>query len=146
MNRTALIWTVLGVVVLIIIAFMLANRPEAVENAGEAAGTAATSTVEASTQAAARAEAAVKLTALQARIAAGETYDSLATEFADVRADLAAAYENTEDAAQEEWQDIEREFDSFETSARAGTSGFLDMLANLIARLSADVRVESASE
>ncbi len=146
MNRTALIWTVLGVVVLIIIAFMLANRPEAVENAGEAAGTAATSTVEASTQAAARTEAAVKLTALQARIAAGETYDSLATEFAEVRTDLAAAYENTEDAAQEEWQDIEREFDSFETSARAGTSGFLDMLANLIARLSADVRVESASE
>ena len=146
MNRTQTIWTVLGVVVLIIIAFMLLNRPDAVENADEAAGTVATSTAQATAQAAARTEAAVELTALQARIAAGETYDSLATEFAEVRADLARAYENAEGETREEWQELERDFDSFEASARAGTSGFLDMLASLIGRLSADVRVESAGE
>lgn len=146
MNRTALIWTVLGIIVLVLIAFALVNRPDTAENVNEAANTVATSTENAGAQLSARTEAAVSLTALQARIAAGETYESLADEFAEVRTNLASAYENAEGETQEEWQDLERDFDSFEASARAGTSGFLDLLSNLIARLSADVRVETADE
>lgn len=146
MNRNALIWTVVAVVVLIIIALLLVNRPDTVENAGNAVENTATTTATGAAELAARTEAAISLTALRARIEAGETYDSLQDEFAEVRADLATAYKNAEGEAAEEWQELQRDFDSFEVSARAGTSGFLDMLSTLIARLSADVRVESANE
>ncbi len=146
MDRTALIWTVLGIVLLVIIALLAFNRPATIENANEAANTVATTTAQSGAEVAARTEAAITLTALRARLAAGETYESLASEFAEVRADLAAAYQNAEGETREEWQEVERDFDSFEASARAGTSSFLDTLATLIARLSADVRVESAGE
>ncbi|MDP3402877.1 MAG: hypothetical protein Q8S35_02900, partial [bacterium] len=87
-----------------------------------------------------------ELTALQARVVAGETYDSLKDDFAKVRTNLAAAYENVEGEAAQEWAEISSDFDEFEASAREGTSNFLDVLARLIARFSADIRVESAGE
>jgi len=106
----------------------------------------ATTTAQAMDRTAARAEAATELTALQARVVAGETYESLKDEFAEVRTNLAGAYENAEGAAAEEWTEISADFDSFEESARTGTSNFLDVLARLIGRFSADVRVETEGE
>lgn len=141
MNRTGLIWVVLGIVAILILIFAL-NRPvteEAMENT-------ATTTAAVVDREAARAEAATDLAALRVRAEAGESYDDLSTEYAEVRADLAAAYDNAEGAAAEEWAEIRADFDAFEASAREGTGNLLEVFANLISRLSADVRVETSAE
>lgn len=143
MNRAAIIWIVLGLVVVAILIALTMNRPEDVDNA---INETATTTEQMVDRGAARATAAAELTALEARIEAGETYAELEDEFAEVRADLAAAYQNAEGRAVEEWGEISAEFDAFEASARAGTSNVLDALAQLIASFSADVRVESTTE
>ncbi len=143
MNRAASIWIVLGLVVLGILLILAFRSPADVD---ESMDQAATSTAQVIDRAAARTEASAELTALQARIVAGETYDSLKDDFAKVRTNLAAAYENVEGEAAQEWAEISSDFDEFEASAREGTSNFLDVLARLIARFSADIRVESAGE
>ncbi|MDP3488021.1 MAG: hypothetical protein Q8S19_08850 [Bacillota bacterium] len=143
MNRAASIWIVLGLVVLGILLILAFRSPADVD---ESMDQAATSTAQAMNRAAARTEASAELTALQARVVAGETYDSLKDDFAKVRTNLAAAYENVEGEAAQEWAEISSDFDEFEASAREGTSNFLDVLARLIARFSADVRVESPGE
>lgn len=138
------LWVLLGIAVLAVLAFMAfgANRttPEAVENTPPGTMPQAADAME---RDAARAQAALELSALEARAEAGETYDTLADEFAQVRARLAASYENAEGAAAEEWTELRTDFDALEASARDGTSTFLDSLANLIARFSTEVRVES---
>lgn len=143
MNRAASIWIVLGLLVLGILLVLAFKSPVEVD---ESMDQTATTTAQAINRTAARTEAAAELTALQARVEAGETYDSLKDDFAEVRTNLATAYENVEGAAAEEWAEINTDFDAFETSARAGTSNFLDVLARLIGRFSADVRVESPGE
>lgn len=143
MNRAASIWVVLGLLVLGILLVLAFKSPAEVD---ESMDQTATSTAQAVDRTVVRAEAAADLTALQARVAAGETYDSLKDDFADVRTRLAASYENAEGAAAEEWAEISADFDSFEASARTGTSNFLDVLARLIGRFSADVRVETEGE
>jgi len=143
MNRAASIWIVLGLLVIGILLVLAFKSPAEVD---ESMDQTATSTAQAMDRTAARTEAAAELTALQARIVAGETYDSLKDDFAEVRANLAAAYQNAEGEAAQEWTEINADFDSFEASARTGTSNFLDVLARLIGRFSADVRVESAGE
>lgn len=143
MNRAATIWIILGLVVLGILLFLAFRNPAAVDDTMNAT---ATTTAQAVDRTAVRADAAADLTALRARIEAGETYDSLKDDFADVRARLAASYDNAEGAARDEWQDISADFDSFEASAREGSSDFLDALSRLISRFSADVRVETEGE
>lgn len=143
MNRAASIWIVLGLLVIGILLVLAFKSPAEVD---ESMDQTATSTAQAIDRTAARTEAAAELTALQARVVAGETYDSLRDEFAEVRTNLAAAYKNVEGEAAQEWTEINADFDAFEASARAGTSNFLDVLARLIGRFSADVRVESAGE
>lgn len=143
MNRAASIWIVLGLLVLGILLVLAFKSPAEVD---ESMDQTATSTAQAIDRSAARAEAAAELTALQARVEAGETYDSLKDDFAEVRTNLAAAYENVEGEAAEEWTEISADFDAFEASAREGTSNFLDVLTRLIGRFSADVRVESPGE
>lgn len=140
---------VIGIVIVLallalIIYFLLGRNP--VEDVQEGAQQVATTTEQVADRAAVRADAAADLTALRARQEAGETYESLQDEYAEVRASLAAAYENAEGEAQQEWNEIRDDFDDFEASARAGTSNFLDALTNLIARISADVRVETSNE
>lgn len=137
------IWVVVGIVVIALLAFFALQRPEATENAIE---NTATTTVNAVDTAAVRTEAAADLAALRVRAEAGETYADLEDEFAQVRAKLAAGYENAEGAAKEEWQDLQVGFDEFEASARAGTANFLDTVNALIARFSADVRTETEAE
>lgn len=143
MNRTALIWIVLGIVVIAILASFAFNGPQTTEQEIEET---ATTTGQVIDRSVARTQAAAELTALQARIVAGETYTSLADDFAGVRANLSVAYNNAEGDAAQEWQEIRTDFDSFEASARAGTSNFLDELTRLIGRFSADVRVQSPGE
>lgn len=144
MNRAATMWIILGLIVLGIILVLAFRTPTPVME--ESTQQTATTTVETMDQAAVRAEAAADLTALRARVEAGETYDSLQDEFSEVRANLAASYENVEGAAAQEWTEISADFDAFEASAREGTSNFLDTLTRLIARFSADVRVETEAE
>lgn len=143
MNRAASIWIVLGLLVLGILLVLAFKSPAEVD---ESMDQTATTTAQAMDRTAARTEAAAELTALQARIVAGETYDSLKDEFAEVRTNLASAYENVEGEAAEEWAEIDADFEAFEASAREGTSNFLDVLARLIGRFSADVRVETPAE
>lgn len=140
MNRAATIWIVLGLIVLAVLVVFAMNRPEDAENALDET---ATTTGQMVDRSAVRATAAADLTALEARIEAGETYEELEDEFAEVRADLAAAYENAEGRAAEEWDEISAEFDAFEASARSGTSNVLDALVRLIASFSADVRTDT---
>ena len=143
MDRTMVIWALIGIIVIAVLAYVAfqgsTDMDENLENT-------ATTTVEAVDQASVRAEAAADLTALRVRAEAGETYDELQSEFADVRARLAAGYENAEGEAAEEWQELQADFDSFEAAARANTSDFLDALNDLIARFSADVRTETEAE
>ncbi len=146
MNRATLIWVVLAVVAVLIIAMFALNRPEAAENIEDAANGFATTTSLTADRAAARAEAETELAALRARAEAGETYDQLAGGFAEVRANLASAYQNAEGEAAQEWAELSADFDTFEASARAGTSDFLDSITSLIGRISADVRVETEAE
>ncbi|MEK7511245.1 MAG: hypothetical protein AAB582_03345 [Patescibacteria group bacterium] len=142
-NRT--IWIIGGVIVLILLAFFLfGNRP--VEEAATATQEAASVTVQSADIAAARVEAAADLTALRARQEAGETYAELQDDYAAVRTRLGAAYANAEGEAQQEWAELQTDFDQFEASARANTGGFLERLSILIGRLAADARVESAGE
>lgn len=143
MNRAAIIWIVLGLVVIAILVALAMNRPGDMDAAMDET---ATTTEQMVDRGAAQATAAAELTALEARIEAGETYESLEGEFAEVRADLAAAYQNAEGRAAEEWDEIRAAFDTFEASARSGTSNVLDALAQLIASFSADVRVETETE
>ena len=144
MNRTGLIVLVIVIVGIFLLMFAL-NRP-AVDETRENAEAVATSTDASFDRASAQAEAGISLAALRARAEAGATYEDLSEDFAQVRARLATAYEGAEGAAAEEWADIEAGFDGLEASARAGSSSFLDSIASLIARLSADVRVESGTE
>ncbi len=143
MTRAALIWIALGLIVIAVLATFAFNGPKTAEQ--EMSET-ATTTSQAIDRGVARTQAAAELTALQARIVAGETYASLEDEFVAVRTNLAAAYENAEGEAAEEWAEINADFDSFEAGARAGTSNFLDALTRLIGRFSADVRVETEAE
>jgi ABC-type cobalt transport system substrate-binding protein len=147
MNRTAITWTIIALVVVALLAYFALRNPDAdLQSAEKAGNEIATSTASAIDRTQARAEAAADLTALQARIVAGETYASLSSEFAEVRANAAAAYDGAEGEAAQQWAQISADFDVFEASARAGTSDFLDSLAKLINDLSADVRVETSNE
>lgn len=142
------LWVLLGIVVLAIFAFMAfgANRTAVEDMDNMPPGTMPQTGDTSMERDAVRAQAAIELSALEARAEAGETYDALAEDFADIRARLAASYENAEGAAAQEWEELARDFDALEADARAGTSTFLDSLSNLIARFSADVRVETTNE
>lgn len=143
MTRAATIWVILGLLVLALLAYFAFGGARETEQVAEQT---ATTTAQAFDGTAVRAQAAADLTALKVRAEAGETYESLAADFAQVRARTAAAYENAEGAAAEEWAELDADFDSFEASARAGTGNFLDSVSALISRFSADVRVETAAE
>lgn len=143
MDRTTTIWVVLAIIAVAIAAFYFLREPAAVDTAMQQT---ATTTVQTMDRAGARAEAVADLTALKVRAEAGETYESLQSDFSRVRANLALAYEDASGEAAEEWTQLQAGFDEFETSARAGTSSFLDSISNLIARFSADVRTETTTE
>lgn len=145
MNENRTIWVIVGIVALAFLALLL-YRSSVPEEAAEATQQVATSTAQSTAIAAARTEAAVDLAALRTRQEAGETYASLQDEYAEVRADLAVAYANAEGETKEEWTELSAEFDSFESSARAGTSNVLATLAALISRLSGDVGTENPGE
>lgn len=152
-NKGGAIWIAIGLLVLLVLAVLAFGNTDA-ERAAEEAATSTAVALDASAdaaaaetaRAAARAEASTEIAALQARAEAGETYEALSADFAQIRARLATAYEGAEGAAAEEYADLTAGLDEFEASARAGTSGFLDAFANLIARFSADVRVETEAE
>lgn len=144
MNRTGFIVLAVAVVGILILLFAF-NRPS-MDEARENTEDLATTTVSAMDQTATRVQAAAELTSLRARVEAGETYTDLSEDFAQIRTRLATSYENAEGAAADEWAEVQADFDNLEASARAGTSSFLDSLASLIARLSADVRIESEGE
>lgn len=146
MNRAATIWIILGLVVVAIIAYFAFNRPADMENAGDVTPDTAQEAAVAGDSMMARSEARAELTTLRARAEAGETYDELASDFAQVRARVAASYANAEGEAAAEWDELQADFDSFEASAREGTSDLLDAFSNLIDRLSADIRVETETE
>lgn len=141
MNRTGTIWILLALVVLGLLAFFAFGGARI-----DTADTPAEETAQAVDRSGARAAAEAELVTLRARAEAGETYADLEEDFAQVRARTAAAYENAEGAAAEEWADLSAGFDAFEASARAGTSDFLDSISDLISRFSADVRVETEAE
>lgn len=143
MNRAGVIWVLIAIVIVGLIAFFAFGGARTTEDAVDQTADTAGENVD---RAAARTQAATELTMLRARAEAGETYDDLAEDFAQVRARVAAAYQNAEGEAAEEWSEISADFDSFEASARAGTSNFLDSLSSLISRFSADVRVETENE
>jgi hypothetical protein len=143
--KTAL-WIVIGLIVIALVAslaFGMDGNEAAQEN--EAPQTVATSTTD-TDLAQVRADAAADLTTLRARAEAGEAYETIAGEYAAIRARVAAAYQNAGAEAAGEWQGIEAGFNEFEASARAGGSGVLDSFASLIARFSADVRTETPTE
>lgn len=145
MTENKTIWIVLGVIGVAILLFLvLGQRPD--EEVVEGVNETATTTMQVMDRSAARTEAAADLTALRLRQEAGESYESLSTEYAEVRRTLAASYTNAELEAQQEWAELSAEFDEFEASARAGTSTALDLLARLIASLSSDVRTETPTE
>jgi hypothetical protein len=144
-NGTRVIFVVIGLAVLAFLVFFLMGRNPA-DDVQNGAQQVATTTEQFADRSAVRAEAMADLTALRARQEAGETYESLQDEYAEVRANLASAYENAEGTTREEWTEISAAFDDFEAGARAGTSNFLDILSGLITRLSADVRVETSNE
>ncbi len=145
MNDNKNLWIVLGLIAAALVLFFLFGR-DPVEETGEAMNQAATSTSQAVDRTALRADAAADLTALRVRQEAGESYESLQDNYAEVRARLAASYQNVEGEAKEEWDQTLTAFDEFEANARAGTSNSLDLLTRLIASLSADVRTETAAE
>ncbi len=148
MSRATTLWVLLGIVVLAILALMAfgANRTAVEDMDNNPPGTMTATDNSAMERGAVRTQAAIELSALKARAQAGETYDALAADFADIRARLAASYENTESAAAEEWARLAADFDALEADARAGTSTFLDSLSSLLSRFSADVRVETTNE
>ncbi|GEM_PF-1196152 len=143
-NKT-IIWVVLIVIAVAVILFFLIRR-EPVQETTDTANQIATTTVQTADRAAARAEAAADLTALRVRQEAGESYESLRNDYAEVRSRLAASYEDAEGAAQQEWAELSEEFDEFEASVRVGASNSLDLLTRLIASLSADIRTETTTE
>ncbi len=145
MNRAGTIWVIIGLVILLVLAYFAFGNKDAEMVENNAAQT-ATTTAQAMDNAALRTQAQADLAALRVRAEAGETYADLEEDFTQVRARLAAAYANAEGEAAEEWADIDAGFDSFEASARAGTSNFLDSITTLISRFSADVRVETENE
>jgi len=143
MDRATVIWALIGIIVIAVLAYFAFAGTDRTENMIE---NGATTTEQAIDRASVRTEAAADLAALRVRAEAGETYADLEDEFAQVRANVAAAYENAEGEAAEEWQDLQAGFDEFEASARAGTSSFLDTISSLISRFSADVRTETEAE
>ncbi len=145
MNRAGTIWVIIGVVILLVLAYFAFGNKDAEVMENNAAQT-ATTTGQAMDNAALRTQAQADLAALRVRAEAGETYADLEDDFAQVRTRLASAYANAEGETAEEWADISAGFDSFEASARAGTSNFLDSITTLISRFSADVRVETENE
>jgi len=146
MHKAGIIWILLALIVLLVLAYFVFGGPRTADRTTISVQETATTTVQTINRAAARTQAQVDLTALRARAEAGETYASLESSFAQVRTRLAAAYQDTEGQAAQEWASLNADFDSFEASARAGTSNFLDSITNLIGRFSADVRVETAGE
>lgn len=145
MNGNNKVWIVLGIIVVGLLLFFLFGRSP-VRDTAEVVSKTATSTAQATDRAAVRAEAATELIALRARQQAGESYDSLKDNYAQVRTRLAASYENAEGETREQWSEVNGMFDEFEASARAGTGNTLDLLARLISSLSADVRTEKPTE
>jgi len=145
MNGNKTIWIVLGIGLLALVLFLLFGSNPGQDTANTV-NQAETTTKQAASRAAIRTEAATELASLRVRQEAGESYDSLKTRYAEVRTRLATAYVSTEGEAKQEWTEISADFDRFEADARVGTSNSLDALTRLIARLSADVRTETAAE
>lgn len=136
------LWIVVGLIVIALIVLLVPNGNKDDQGAVDTP-TEMETTVD---RASVRANAAADLAVLEARANAGETYAELADEYAMIRARVAAAYEDAEGEAAQEWEKIEAAFDSFEASAQAGTSAFLAGFADLMARLSADVRADTETE
>src|SRR6056297_3065599 len=58
----------------------------------------------------AKMEARIRLMALRGQVAAGESYEELSEEVSDIHSDLAATYEEASADAQEEWEELDSEF------------------------------------
>jgi hypothetical protein len=144
-----LLWIIIGIIVIALLAslaFGLGDEEEMQMATTTPTAQVATSTMTVEDLARVRAEAVTELASLRARVAAGESYEALADDYAAVRARVTAAYASAGVAASDEWQDIQAGFNSFEASARAGGSAALDSFASLIASLSADVGTETPAE
>ena len=148
MNRAGTIWIIIAVIVVLVLAVFAFTRSADTELNEMATTTAETMDGMSADarQTAARAQAETELAALRVRAEAGETYDELADDFAAVRARVAAGYADAEGAAADEWSELSADFDRFEAAARENSASFLDSLAALIDRFSADVRVETEAE
>jgi hypothetical protein len=94
----------------------------------------------------ARAEVRAELLAIEARIAAEEGYEAAADEVKNIRTNFMAAYENVEDEAKQNWQQLDLELNQLEESLRTNSANALETLADFIASLGADVRVDGANE
>ena len=143
------LWIVVGIAVIALLASLVSGTRDADTAGMEAAQqpiATTTDVADAANLAQVRADAATDLVALRARAEAGESYEELADDYAAVRSRVTVAYQAAGASAADEWQDVQASFDSFEASARAGSSGILDSFASLIARFSADVRTETSAE
>lgn len=150
MNRSYLIWILLAVaVVAVLVFFMFAGTrtpADTSEEIEDQASEAASESADAFNQSVVRAEVATELTALRVRAEAGETYDELVADLTEARQELERSYVNVQGSAAEEWDEIRSEFDRIEAAGRSNASDFLDSLSSLIARLSAEVEVETEIE
>jgi len=112
---------------------------DVVESAGEDIATAVDVAADEAELALQRAE--VQLDWMGERMEAGAEYaaDEAADDVANLRSDLAMAYENAEGEAAEAWDQADRELDEAEVALRAGSAEALGNLAALLERIRADL-------
>jgi len=94
-------------------------------------------------RAAARAEARAELAAIEASVAVEENYEAAAAQVAEVRINLAQAYENTTGVVAQEYDKLVVELSQVEDSLRSGTGDVLEFFSGVLLLLEDDVRVDS---
>lgn len=90
----------------------------------------------------ARAKANAELIALRTQVAAGMAADEAAQEVAEIRDDLAAAYEHANDEARQELRELDNDFQRLEQGFRNGAANVLSLLEDLAGRLEEEVRTD----
>jgi hypothetical protein len=91
---------------------------------------------------AARAEARPELLAIETRVEAGAGLDEIQADLNAVEADLDQAYANAERAANQEWNDLQTNFQNMESSLRTNTAEALEFIGGAISLLEEDVRYD----
>jgi len=94
----------------------------------------------------ARTEVKAELLIIEARLSAEEGYEAAADEVKDIRTNFMASYENVEEEAKQNWQQLDLQLNQLEESLRTNSANALETLSEFIANLEADVRVDDANE